>query len=130
MCIHPACDALQSDGRTPFRQYTYRPTCNNTVHRMWDYHRPWWEGGGEGLFCLGAVDCWLWGTTELLLVGTTESSIVTLRLKHKVCFVGGSVWKQCTNIFRISSTNSSFTTKLCACVSTAFLAMDRLLVWG
>jgi len=48
-------------------------------------------GGGEGLFCLGAVDCWLWGTTELLLVGTTDSSIVTLRLKHKMCWVGRSV---------------------------------------
>ena len=33
MCKHPACDGLQSDGRTPFRQYTYRPTCNNTDNR-------------------------------------------------------------------------------------------------
>jgi hypothetical protein len=128
MHIHPACVGLQSDGRTPFRQYTYRPTCNNTNHRMWDYHRPGEVGKGFSVSMRWTAG--YGGTTEPLLVGTTDSSIATLRLKHKLCWVGPSVWKQCANVFRMSSTNSSITAKPCACVSIAFLGTGLLLVCG
>lgn len=124
MCIHPACDGLQSNGCTPLRQYTYRPTCNNTDHRMWDYHRPGWGTKGFSVSVR-----WTDGHGDY-------STVIIRKDRQFYCYtqtetwVGRSVWKQCTNVFRMSSTNSSFTTKLCACVSMAFLAIGRLLLCG
>ena len=68
----------------------------------------------EGRGVSGAVR----GTTVQRFVGTTHCSTIT----HKP--ISSSIYCSvyCANAFRTDSSNSSFTTKSCACASIEFLA--------
>jgi hypothetical protein len=73
-------------------------------------------GRGVGYFC--RID----GATGLLLMGVTVRSITGHGLKHEAFRVACSERVHCLDVFWIVSSNSSFTRKICACVTVAFLA--------
>ena len=74
----------------------------------------------------GTPDCKR--STELLLVGVTDCSPTTHRLKSQAFPEVCNEQVHCANTFRIGSSESPFTTKFCTCSLIVFL--DFLLVCG
>ena len=63
----------------------------------------------------------------LPLAAATDSSAVRTDWKHQAFHVASSEWVDGANVLRTCSTNSSFTTKYCACASVSLL--EGIISW-
>lgn len=109
-------DDSQAVMSTARRDQTYKGIVQTTDHEMF-------PTGLRGWACLARC-CGLRamkGTTGLLLVGTTDYSNI---LPHKTCTHQALRLEQphSVNVCRLGSSNSSFTSKSCACAYVLYIA--------